>query len=81
VRVTPRSSHPGVEVTPCDVAVRVRSAPEGGKATEEALRVLAKALGVAPTTVSLRSGARSRTKVFDIAGLTTDQILQRLHGG
>ncbi len=41
----------------------------GGAATEEARRALAKALGVAPSRVSLQRGERSRTKVFAAAGV------------
>jgi len=40
-----------------------------GAATEEARRALAKALGVAPSRVSVHRGARSCTKVFAAAGV------------
>lgn len=78
VRVSPRSRHPGVEVGDRGVVVRVRAAPEGGRATEEARRVLAAALGLAPSAVTLRRGATSREKVFDVVGLTGAEALQRL---
>jgi uncharacterized protein YggU (UPF0235/DUF167 family) len=81
VRVIPRSGRTGVEERSDDVIVRVRAAPEGGRATEEAARALADALGVPRTRVRLRSGVRSRTKTFDIEGLSTSEMARRLHGG
>jgi uncharacterized protein YggU (UPF0235/DUF167 family) len=78
VRVTPRSGRTAVESGPEGVVVRVRAAPEGGRATEEAARALAERLGVPRTRVRLRSGVRSRTKTFDVDGLSTRDIQQRL---
>lgn len=62
------------------LVVRVRAAPERGRATEEAARALARALGVAPSRVLLRRGARSREKVFLVAGLTAREAQRRLTG-
>jgi hypothetical protein len=67
-----------VELTGRGVVVRVRAAPEGGKATEEARRALADALRAPPGSVTLRRGRRSRQKVFDVGGMTEGQALQRL---
>jgi hypothetical protein len=72
VHVRPRS-RAGWEVVGERLVVRVGAAPVGGAATDEARRVLAGALGVAPGRVSLRHGARSRVKVFAVAGLTVDR--------
>lgn len=78
VRVVPRSGQTLVQPGPAGVVVRVRAAPEGGRATEEARRALAKALGVPPTTVSLAVGARSRIKVFEVEGLSDVEVGMRL---
>jgi hypothetical protein len=78
VRVMPRSGRSRVELGAEILVIRVRAAPEGGRATEEARRVLAEALHVAPTRVRLVSGARARTKVFEIEGLTPDDLEVRL---
>jgi uncharacterized protein len=78
VRVLPRSERTAVELSPGRIVVRVRSAPEGGRATEEARKALATALGVAPSSVTLRRGRRSREKVFEVSDLTRDEVLQRL---
>ena len=64
---------------PAGVVVRVRAAPEGGRATAEARRALAAALGVPASAVRLRSGARSRVKVFAVAGLAHGEPERRLH--
>ena len=78
VRVAPRSGRTAVESAPNGVVVRVRAAPEGGRAAEEAARALAAALGIPPSRVRMRSGARSRTKTFDVDGLSTQDLQQRL---
>jgi uncharacterized protein YggU (UPF0235/DUF167 family) len=67
-----------VEAASGAIVIRVRAAPEGGRATAEASRALAAALGVPPSAVVLRRGRRSREKVFEVAGLTGDEALQRL---
>jgi hypothetical protein len=81
VRVAPRSTRSEVEIGPDGVVVRVRAAPERGRATDEAARLLARALGVANGAVHLRSGARSRTKVFEVEGLSQAEVRTRLHLG
>jgi len=80
VRVVPRAGRATVELRRQGIVVRVRSAPEGGRATEEARRALAEALRVPAATVRLRTGARSRTKVFEVDGLDRSQVEMRLRG-
>jgi uncharacterized protein len=82
VRVAPRSGRTAVESGPDGVVViRVRAAPEGGRATEEAARALAETLGLPRTRIRLRSGARSRTKTFDVDGLSSQDVQQRIRRG
>jgi hypothetical protein len=78
VRVTPRAGRTAVERGPSGIAIRVRSAPEGGRATDEAAAALARALAVPRTAVRLRAGARSRTKVFDVLGLSARELEERV---
>jgi len=81
VRVIPRSRRTGVAMGPDGTIVRVRAAPEGGRATDEAARALADVLGVPRTRVRLRLGARSRTKTFEVDGLSAPDIARRLRSG
>jgi uncharacterized protein len=78
VRVVPRAGRTAVEMDDDGVRVRVRSPPEGGKATAEAAKALARALGVAPSSIALRTGARSRTKVFEVVDLAPGEPERRL---
>jgi len=78
VRVMPRSGRSAVEAGPEGIVVRVRAAPEGGRANEQARRTLAEALGVPSSRVRLVRGSRSRVKVFEIQGLTADDLQVRL---
>ena len=78
VRVGPRSSRASVGLDDRGILVRVRAAPEDGRATEEARRALAEALGVPGTGVILRRGGRSRTKVFEVEGVGQGEAEMRL---
>ncbi len=78
VRVVPRAGRTAVERDAGALVVRVRSAPEGGRATEEAARALALALRVARTSVRLRKGIKSRVKVFEVQGLSEGELARRL---
>jgi uncharacterized protein len=68
VRVVPRSRRTGVEVDEDGtLTIRVRAAPEAGRATEEAARAVAEHLRIPRTSVRLRAGATSRIKRFEVA--------------
>lgn len=69
VRVTPRS-RPGWSIAGDRLVVRVAAAPAEGAATDEARRAIAAVLGVAPGRVALHRGARSRSKVFAVDGVS-----------
>jgi uncharacterized protein len=78
VRVVPRSDRTVVEASAGGIVIRVRAAPVEGRATEEARRTLADALAVPASDVTLRRGRRSRGKVFEVSGLSRDEVAQRL---
>lgn len=64
MRVTPRDAAVGVEVWDGPIRSRVTAPPEDGRATEAARRLLAQALGVAPSRLKLLRGAAARDKLF-----------------
>jgi uncharacterized protein YggU (UPF0235/DUF167 family) len=70
VKAEPRSRRPGLGGAAPDGALRVAvtDAPEDGRANRAVAATLAKALGVAPSAVTLAQGAGSRHKTFRIAG-------------
>ena len=74
VRVTPRGGRDaigGIEALSDGrrvLKVRVRAVPEDGAANEAVRRLLAKALGLPASAVSLEAGATARLKTFLIAG-------------
>lgn len=78
VRVVPRSAAAGAARDGQGVVLRVRAAPEAGRATEEARRLLAAVLGVPASAVRLRSGATARTKRFEVEGLSAEELDRRL---
>lgn len=68
VRVTPKASRNAVVAEAGLLRVYVTTVPEGGKATEAVRKALAKAIGIAPSRLSLVRGATSRDKVFRVLG-------------
>jgi uncharacterized protein YggU (UPF0235/DUF167 family) len=74
LRLTPKAARDAVEgcETLADgrevLKARVRAVPEDGKANEAARKLLARALGLPASKVSLESGATARLKSFYLAG-------------
>ena len=67
VRVTPRASRDSIDVTgDGGLQVRVTAVPEDGKANAAVTKLLARALGVAKSELTLVRGATSRDKVFRV---------------
>ena len=68
VRVTPRSSKPGIGAWRAgpdgraELEVRVSAAPTDGNANAALIRLLAKELGIARTAVEILAGETSRHK-------------------
>ena len=70
LRVSPRARRPGIAGRHGDAwKVRVSEPPEGGRANEAVLRLLAEALDVPRATVALVSGHASRDKIVVLDGL------------
>ncbi|HEX2426400.1 MAG TPA: DUF167 domain-containing protein [Gaiellaceae bacterium] len=79
LRVAPGTNRPGVVGRYGDGwKVRVTAAPEGGKANEAVLRLLAEALGVPRHDLQLASGTSSRDKVITFVGLSTETADARM---
>jgi uncharacterized protein YggU (UPF0235/DUF167 family) len=74
VRLTPRGGRDlieGVEALAdgrCVLKARVRAAATEGEANDALMRLVARAVGVAPRAVSLTAGATARIKRLHIAG-------------
>ncbi|MGR3290697.1 MAG: DUF167 domain-containing protein [Paracoccaceae bacterium] len=64
VRVTPNASRNSLRRVAGIFSIRVTTVPENGKATREVTKLLARALGVAPSRLALLRGTGSREKVF-----------------
>lgn len=60
--------------------LRVRAAPEAGKANEAVCRLLARLLGVPPGAVRIVRGAASREKMLSVEGLDDHDVHRRLGG-
>ena len=58
--------------------VKVAAPPEGGRANDACVALLAEALGLKAADVALSSGGSSRSKRFALTGLDRDELVQRL---
>ena len=66
MRVTPKASRNVIKVEGDQIRVYVTVVPEGGKANAAVQKLLAKALGVAKSRLTLIRGQASRDKVFRV---------------
>jgi uncharacterized protein len=66
VRVTPNASREQVTLDGARFVIRVTCAPEDGKANKAVTKLLAKALGVPPTRLTLLRGEKGRDKMFRV---------------
>ena len=66
VRVHPRASRQKTSWRGEELEVWVTAPPVGDAANRAVIKAIADELGVPKSAVTLRSGGRSRTKVFDV---------------
>ncbi|MBI4247103.1 MAG: DUF167 domain-containing protein [Candidatus Rokubacteria bacterium] len=79
VRVQPRASRSEVIGWRGGVlSVRVTAPPVEGEANRAVAALLAQALGVRPSAVSVVRGERGRDKLVRVAGLTPEQVATRI---
>jgi uncharacterized protein YggU (UPF0235/DUF167 family) len=79
VRVTPGARETAINGWQDGILrLRVREKAEKGRANDAVARLLAAALGVAPSAVRLTRGATSREKLFEVADLSQETIRERL---
>jgi uncharacterized protein len=79
LRVSPGATRPGVVGRHGEAwKVRVAAAPEGGRANDAVVRLLADTLAVPRDAVTLVSGHSGRDKIVELAGIGPAQIERRL---
>jgi hypothetical protein len=79
LRVAPGARHGGVIGRRGEAwKVRVAAPPEGGRANDALVRLLADTLAVPRRDVEIVSGHGSRDKVVALAGIGPDEIERRL---
>lgn len=86
VRLTPGAAADRIDGWDVDadgrpvLKVRVRARPVEGEANVALLKLLARALGVPKSSVTLDRGGQSRTKMIVVEGLSGDEAKARLTG-
>jgi uncharacterized protein len=79
VRVQPRARHEGIVGMRHGVLiVRVSAPPVDGRANRALCALIAEAVGVAPSAVSVTRGAGVREKIVRVDGLGHDELVRAL---
>lgn len=79
VRVNPRSSRNQITGWQVDtLSIKLTAPPVEGAANKASIEFLADQLGVKKSQIALVSGTTSREKVFEVAGLSQDELYRRL---
>jgi uncharacterized protein (TIGR00251 family) len=79
VRVTPRAGRSAVAgVRDGMLLVKLAAAPVDGAANDALVALLSEVLHIPKRSIRIKSGARSRTKVVEIDGVTEGEVLSRL---
>jgi uncharacterized protein (TIGR00251 family) len=79
LKVSPKASRNAIAGWMGEVLkVSVTAAPEKGKANEAVEALLAEALGLARSAVTVVAGQTSKQKRVEIAGLDADEVRRRL---
>ena len=85
IRVTPRSARPGIGEWKSDpggrlfLEIRVAAAPTDGSANAEVIKLIARALGLAKSEVTIVSGETARLKRLQVS-LSENEVRSRLGG-
>jgi uncharacterized protein YggU (UPF0235/DUF167 family) len=84
VKLTPGASADRIDGWEVDAGgrpvlkIRVRARPVEGEANEALVKLVARALGVPKSAVSVQRGGQSRTKILEIVDLSEDEAKSRL---
>ena len=82
IRVQPRASRNAIEVDgehpSVRIIVRVTAAPEGGKANDAVVALLAKQLRVPKRSIQIVRGHKSRDKRISVSGISSKNALSIL---
>jgi uncharacterized protein len=78
VRVIPRSSKNVLEWDEGSIRARLTAAPVDGAANAALIELLSKRLDLPRRTIEIVRGATGRQKIVEIAGLTLEEVEQRI---
>ena len=78
IKVQPKAGRNSVEIDGDKVTARVTAAPEGGKANDAVVALLAKRLKVAKGKVHIVRGHKTRDKRLRLEDMTTSEVFARL---
>ena len=82
LRVQPGASRDELAVRPDGtLKVRIAAQPSGGAANRELIKFLSKLFSVPKSSITLKSGERSRLKSLFIEGVTAEELSRAIREG
>ena len=79
LKVTPRASRNAIEgMTNGRLIVRVTAPPVDSAANDAVIDLVARALGIAKSRITVTRGATSRNKTIEVSGVDPAEILSKL---
>lgn len=79
VHVIPRSSKVSIEkIGANEYKVKLHTPPVEGAANRELIRLISEKLHIPRSQIQIRSGAKSRTKVLKILGISHEELAARI---
>jgi uncharacterized protein YggU (UPF0235/DUF167 family) len=82
VRLKPRAKNDWLSVLPDGLLdVAVTSPPIDDRANEHLISLLAERLRIPKRSIAIIVGGHNRNKVVDVAGMTNEEVINKLKGG
>jgi uncharacterized protein (TIGR00251 family) len=79
LNIHPNSSKNRISLTDYSIEIYIKEPPSKGKANQGLIKYLSKILEISSSSIILIYGEKSRKKIVSVAGLTQQQVIDRMN--